>query len=194
MDIEKINNIKAITSALVEFHKKVEVIKKDSQNPFFNSKYASLSNILNVINPVLIECGLNIMHLPTGEGKLRVILSHISGAYIMTTFDMKIPKDEPQGLGSAITYSRRYAIGAILNLNIEDDSDGNRKNPASPSSAADKPWINATDKNGKINDTGIKAAVSLYQNETSWEKIKRKYRVSKSDQKAIEEYKDTLTV
>jgi len=54
------------------------------------------------------------------------MLIHVdSGEYLMDTYEMKPTKDDPQGIGSSITYQRRYAIGAILSLNIDEDDDGN---------------------------------------------------------------------
>ena len=50
---------------------------------------------------------------------------HESGEFIMETYQMKPVKNDPQGIGSSITYQRRYALGAVLGLNIDDDDDGN---------------------------------------------------------------------
>lgn len=123
--MERSDSIKEIANALCEFQKKVGKIKKDSNNPFFKSKYASLANILDVIQSPLSECGLSITQMPTGENELETILMHISGEYISSTYSMRPSKNDPQGVGSCITYQRRYAIGAILCLNIDDDEDAN---------------------------------------------------------------------
>ena len=56
---------------------------------------------------------------------------HSSGEYIGETYVMTPTKNDPQGLGSAITYQRRYALGAILSLNIDEDDDGNEANKPS---------------------------------------------------------------
>lgn len=124
-NMERSDSIKEIANALCEFQKKVGKIKKDSNNPFFKSKYASLANILDVIQSPLSECGLSITQMPTGENELETILMHISGEYISSTYSMRPSKNDPQGVGSCITYQRRYAIGAILCLNIDDDDDAN---------------------------------------------------------------------
>jgi hypothetical protein len=51
---------------------------------------------------------------------------HVSGEWISATYEMKPTKDDPQGAGSVITYQRRYALGAALGLNIDEDDDGNK--------------------------------------------------------------------
>lgn len=124
--MEKSESIKSIAKALITFHVKVEKVKKDAKNPFFKSKYASLSNILETINEPLIESGLSFCQLPTGENGLITILMHgESGEFIQSTYEMRPVKEDPQGRGSALTYQRRYALAAVLGLNIDEDDDGN---------------------------------------------------------------------
>jgi hypothetical protein len=124
--MEKSESIKAIASALLLFHVKVDKVKKDSKNPFFKSSYASLSTILDSIDAPLNEAGLSFCQFPYGENGLTTILMHAeSGEFLMGTYEMKPVKDDPQGRGSAITYQRRYALASILGLNIEDDDDAN---------------------------------------------------------------------
>lgn len=124
--MEKSTSLAAIGKALVQFHSKVSKVSKDSKNPFFNSKYASLSNILEAIQSPLEESGLSFTQFPTNENGLTTILIHgESGEYIQETYTMRPTKDDPQGRGSTITYQRRYALAAILGLNIDEDDDGN---------------------------------------------------------------------
>lgn len=124
--MEKSTSLKHIATALVSFHNAVGTIPKDSANPFFKSKYAALPDILKAIQQPLNNAGLVVSQFPTGNHGLTTILIHAeSGEYIQDTYEMSPVKNDPQGLGSAITYQRRYALGAILNLNIDEDDDGN---------------------------------------------------------------------
>lgn len=124
--MEKSESIINLSKALITFHVKVDKVSKDSTNPFFKSKYASLSNILNAIHLPLIESGLTFSQLPTGDNGLTTILMHgESGEFIQSTYEMKPVKDDPQGRGSVITYQRRYALASVLGLNIDDDDDAN---------------------------------------------------------------------
>lgn len=131
--MEKSESIKEIATALCKFQGSVEKVKKEATNPFFKSKYATLSNILDVIRIPLSEAGLSFVQLPIDENKLTTILMHTSGEWISGTYIMRPTKNDPQGLGSTITYQRRYALGAVLGLNIDDDDDGNEgSEPSAP--------------------------------------------------------------
>ena len=130
--------LEQLPKALLEFHKKVGKIIKSDNNPFFKSKYASLATILDVITEPLTECGLVIVQFPTGLYQLTTRLQHVSGEYMESTYEMQPVKHSPQDAGSVITYQRRYAIGAILNLNIDEDDDGNK---ASQGAKAVKPEL-----------------------------------------------------
>lgn len=133
--MEKSQSITSIAKALITFHLKVEKVGRDANNPFFKSKYASLSNILEVINKPLTESGLSFAQFPIGTHGLTTILMHgESGEYLEATYDMVPVKNDPQGHGSALTYQRRYALASVLGLNIDDDDDGNAASakPAPP--------------------------------------------------------------
>jgi hypothetical protein len=122
--MEKSESIKNIAIALCEFQGAVETIRKTAINPFFKSKYADLSDILNVIRQPLTDNGLSFVQFPKGKYGLETIIMHISGEWMSESYEMQPVKNDPQGAGSVITYQRRYALGAILGLNIDEDNDG----------------------------------------------------------------------
>ena len=128
--MERSESIKELSKALVEFHKKVGKVIKDAKGNIptksgssYSYRYATLSNILDVIQEPLNECGLTVIQLPTAEFELETMLTHVSGEYIVSRYLMRPTQNNPQGIGSCITYQRRYAIGAILGLNIDEDDD-----------------------------------------------------------------------
>lgn len=123
--MEKSDSIKEIAMALCKFQREVGKIKKETDNPFFKSKYASLANILDVISEPLANNGLSFVQFPVADAGLTTVLMHVSGEYIAETYFMKPVKSDPQSLGSVITYQRRYALGAVLGLNIDIDDDAN---------------------------------------------------------------------
>jgi hypothetical protein len=127
---------KQITAAVIAFQIAIDPITKDSSNPFFKSKYATLSNILKAIKGPLLENGLTFVQFPDGENGLTTRLMHSSGEWMEATYQMKPAKADPQGLGSAITYQRRYSLGAVLGLDIEDDDDGNAASTPAPKAKA----------------------------------------------------------
>ena len=123
--MEKSESIKNIAIALCDFQGAVETIRKTETNPFFKSKYASLADILSVIRQPLTENGLSFVQFPKGKYGLETMLMHTSGEWLSESYEMEPSKHDPQGAGSVITYQRRYALGAILGLNIDVDDDGN---------------------------------------------------------------------
>ncbi|MDD5508427.1 MAG: ERF family protein [Bacteroidales bacterium] len=120
------DSITTISKALIEFQGRMVKVTKDAVNPHFKNRYASLSQIIESVQKPLNECGLAIVQLPTGDHELETILLHTSGEYIAETYRMSPQRDDPQGLGSAITYQRRYALGAMLCLNIDEDDDAEK--------------------------------------------------------------------
>lgn len=124
--MERSESIKNLACALSKFQREAGKIKKGETNPFFKSRYASLANILDAIMEPLTSNGLSVSQFPSGENGLTTILMHDSGEFIAETYFMKPVKNDPQSLGSSITYQRRYSLGAILGLNIDDDDDGNK--------------------------------------------------------------------
>lgn len=156
--MEKSQSIVNIAKALSQFQAKIGKVTKDATNPFFNSKYATLSNILETIKMPLIDSGLSFTQFPTGQNGLTTVLMHSdSGEYMQTDYFMNPSKSDPQAQGSAISYMRRYALSAVLGLNIDEDDDANAathgaSTPAAvakaeaKATASDKPWLNEDSK------------------------------------------------
>ncbi|MYZ41387.1 ERF family protein [Schauerella aestuarii] len=121
-------SIKAIAPALLAAQKAIEFAKKDSNNPHFKSKYADLSAVVEAVKPALNAAGIVYIQTasPSDDGKLHLTttLMHESGEWIGDTLVMPLPKQDPQGYGSALTYGRRYALAAITGV-YQDDDDGN---------------------------------------------------------------------
>lgn len=115
--------------ALSAFNAEVGALAKDAKNPFFKSEYLTLDKIIEETRPILQKNGLSLMQFPSGDGQtvsVTTMLLHTSGEFIEAEpLIMKPAKNDPQGLGSAITYARRYAYQAILSLNTGEDDDGN---------------------------------------------------------------------
>lgn len=119
--------IGAVSKALVAACGEVGNAVKDSTNPHFKSKYASLNSVLDTIKPVFAKHGLAIVQFPAAGGDDAALLSvvlHESGEYLSMLAGCPIQKQDPQGVGSAYTYLRRYSLAAIAGIAQEDD-DGN---------------------------------------------------------------------
>lgn len=127
--MEKSESITKIADALCKFQGSMNGIKKDASNPFFKSRYASLGAIIEDTREPLSKNGLSYAQFPTGEYGLETILMHTSGEWIKAKYDMKPVDQKPQSLGSALTYQRRYALCAILGLQVEDDDANEASKP-----------------------------------------------------------------
>src|SRR5690349_16295644 len=114
---------------LFEAKKAFPEIKKDAENPFFKSKYASLGNILDVIEPVLETHGLYVRSLLDNNVLSTQICETATGNIVLESKFCLPAIADIQKIGSAITYARRYNLVAMLNLNIEEDDDGNSTKP-----------------------------------------------------------------
>src|SRR3954452_23518385 len=156
--MEKSPSIVNLAKALKQFHAGIGKITKDATNPFFNSKYATLSTILEAIKQPLLDAGLSFTQFPTGQNGLTTVLMHgESGEYMQCDYFMTPLKSDPQAQGSVISYMRRYALAAVLGLNLDEDDDANTAThgAATPKDAVDKtivsekPWL---DKNSKKYD------------------------------------------
>jgi hypothetical protein len=141
--------------ALVAAQKELKPAIKDSTNTHFNSKYADLAACFEAGLPILNKHGLCLIQIPTGDGDnigVTTILGHTSGQYISGALQMHNPDSNPQKMGSAITYFRRYGFGAIIGLATEYDDDGNEASkpsqvyqksaPATPGPYTAKPQQN----------------------------------------------------
>lgn len=180
--MQKSESIKQIATALITFHVKVNKIPKDSSNPFFKSKYASLSAILDAITDPLNESGLSFCQFPSGEHGLTTILMHTSGEWISSEYSMRPSKDDPQGVGSAITYQRRYALAAILGLNIDEDDDGNAASKPTEKKAEvkqpQKEWLNPNTKQWT-------SAIDYLNAGGAIESIEKKYRITTANREML---------
>ncbi len=116
------------------FQKDAPTISKDAKANY--GKYATLGAIIEAIRKPLAEQGLSFSQLPGRDG-LTTIIMHTSGEYLMDTAPLQMEKQTAQGQGSAITYMRRYALGAALGLVTDDDDDGAAASkPAQPARKA----------------------------------------------------------
>lgn len=127
--MKKSQEINELAKALCEAQKVLKPAPKDSTNPFFKSKYTDLATVIETAREPLTANGLSVSQVMTEtEGwkvNLTTILMHTSGQWIESTLSMGVAKQDPQGMGSAITYARRYAYAAIIGLASEADDDGN---------------------------------------------------------------------
>lgn len=110
--------------ALAAAQKLFKPALKDQDNPFHKSHYADLNSIWEACREGLAENGLFVSQMPVKEGNEHRLITrvyHESGGYIESTTPIFLTKQDPQGYGSAITYTRRYSLAAILGIVTSDD-------------------------------------------------------------------------
>lgn len=129
----KDEQITALATALAKAQGEFGTVSKGATNPFFNSKYADLANILQAVTPILSKNGLCLLTPPKtikGEGMVEVecVLLHVDGGRIITSLSGKVDsssKNIMHAIGSAVTYLRRYSVQGLLNIACDVDDDGN---------------------------------------------------------------------
>lgn len=122
MQSEQINEIaKALSMAQSE----MKSAKKDAKNPFFKSDYATLESVSEACLPALNKQAIAVTQLTNvsqdGLTQLITLLIHSSGQWISSTYPVHPTKNDPQALGSALTYARRYSLAAIAGVVTSDD-------------------------------------------------------------------------
>lgn len=127
--IEQSPSIVNLAAALVAAQGEFRNPPKDSTNPHFKSKFADLATVRETVQPTLLKYGLAVSQLPcevegVGPG-LCTMLIHASGEFVRATIALRPGKTDPQGIGAALTYARRYGLQAILGVVADDDDDGN---------------------------------------------------------------------
>lgn len=119
-------HINELATALAKAQGEIESAPKDSKNPFFKSKYASLESVWNTCKSSLSKNGLCVMqYLEVIEGKYSLVtrLAHSSGQWIKSEIPLFMSKQDAQGLGSAMTYARRYGLSALVGIVSDEDDD-----------------------------------------------------------------------
>jgi hypothetical protein len=145
---------------------KIGKVVKNSTNPHFKNKYADINGLIETVEPVLLEHGLLLMQ-PIENGLVSTFIIDIETGEKVASW-MRLPDiQDPQKVGSAVTYYRRYTLQSLLSLQAEDDD----ANSASATVKNTKPTItqerfeNGLTKitNGEMTPDQFKQALSGYQ-------------------------------
>jgi hypothetical protein len=121
------DSISEIGGALAKAQAEMANAKKDSQNPHFRSSYADLASVRDACLPALTKHGIAVVQSPrlvlNGQAVLELDtrLVHGSGQWIEDTLGVPLSKVDAQGVGSATTYARRYALAAFAGIAPADD-------------------------------------------------------------------------
>jgi len=124
--MEKSESIAELAKALALVQGQIKGAVKTSENPFFKAKYADLSSVWEACRKPLSANNLAVVQTTDFiDGYPGVIIEtmllHSSGEWIKGRLGICPAKTDPQSMGSAITYARRYALAAIVGIAPEDD-------------------------------------------------------------------------
>ena len=152
--MNKSETIIELSKAFAKTQKEMKQPLKDANNPFFKSKYVPLENVVEAITESASKNGLSFTQFPSSDeaGNVTVgtLVMHESGEWIeYDPIKMKPVKNDPQSIGSAITYAKRYALSAIFGITSDQDDDGNEATQAKkqPSKKANDPVISVEQAN-----------------------------------------------
>lgn len=155
--MNKSEQINELAAALAKAQGQIKGALKDSNNPFFKTKYADLASVVEAIREAFTQNGLSYVQRvePSEANEVRVetVLLHASGQWLSAgVLNIPVSKADAQGFGSALTYARRYGLSAATGVAPEDD-DGNAAAKAAPTvtptagaweslSADEQTWLN----------------------------------------------------
>jgi hypothetical protein len=169
--------MKNLLKSLSVFQNECPPVKKESENPFFKSNYASLDAIQHHIKKHLSLNDLLIVQASVMNGDspyVETTLFHVpSGEKLTSTFPVVVSKQTAQEYGSAVSYAKRYSLSGLLNLIIEDeDDDGEKATASSREQKNEKLWLNE-------GTPQFESAKRFILDGGSVDTIKTKYNVSK---------------
>jgi hypothetical protein len=174
--MNKSQSIAELAKALSKAQHDFGPLVKGASNPFFKSKYADLSGVMDVARGPLAENGLCFVQTnePDDPGFLTVetTLMHSSGEWVAGRIRIPLVKSDPQGYGSAMTYARRYALQAILGLAAEDDDAESATQRKAPVDRSKSEKAHAPPPEPQTSATGQETPITAPQRKKLWAMMK----------------------
>ena len=156
--MNKSESIAALATAMALAQAEIENASKNANNPHFRSKYADLAEVLNTARPVLSKHGIAVIQFPSfadGVASVETVITHKSGEWMSDKCSAPVSKQDPQGVGSAITYLRRYSLAAVAGIAQEDD-DANHASQPKPKPVSAKAIAREADIDGSpVNESKV---------------------------------------
>jgi hypothetical protein len=119
---------KNIYQKLYEAKQEIGKVAKNAKNPHFKNTYADLNALIDAVEPILLEKGLLLLQ-PIKEGKVFTVITNVEDATFVESY-IDLPNGiNPQQMGSAITYYRRYTLQSLLSLQAVDDDGQHASQP-----------------------------------------------------------------
>ncbi len=125
--VRRSQTFSAIAAAMAKAQGEITGASKDKTNPHFKQSYADLASVWDACRAALTKNAIAVIQSPAADGPkvtVTTLLAHSSGEWIEADLAMTAQQNTPQGIGSCITYARRYALASMVGVAPEDD-DGN---------------------------------------------------------------------
>ena len=136
--------ISELAKALINVQRTIQPAVKDATNPFVQNRYATLNSVMDSCREALLgnSIWMTQFPVPAEPGYLGLVtkLTHAeSGQWQSSLAVVPLPKADPQGMGSAMTYARRYALSAMLGIVTDDDDGEDAKMPTKTADPSRRP-------------------------------------------------------
>ncbi|QJB57388.1 ERF family protein [Pseudodesulfovibrio sp. zrk46] len=123
------SEITELAEAMIQVQQMLSPALRDAENTFTNSRYATLHSVMNACRDALLEHGIWLTQYPVSVeanqlGLVTKLVHAETGQWQASLLTMPLPKSDPQGYGSAMTYARRYGMAALVGIVTESDDDG----------------------------------------------------------------------
>jgi hypothetical protein len=123
------NDITKLAGAMIKVQQTLPAAPKDRENTFTRSRYATLNSVFKACRDALLSQGIWVTQypIPVEQNHIGLVTKLVhaeSGQWQSSLMVMPLPKSDPQGYGSAMTYARRYGITALVGIVVENDDDG----------------------------------------------------------------------
>ena len=156
--------ITKIAGALTKAQATIKHALKDATNPHLKNQYATLESVIDASKEALLLQEIIVIQSPTGE-VLTTRLQHSSGEFLESEMKLFLAKQDMQGLGSAITYARRYALAALLNISQTDDDGHASSHKEKPVARAERARLPAASKIDILNMIKKFQAINISERE-----------------------------
>jgi hypothetical protein len=166
----------SIYKKLLEVQKEVGAISKDSKNPFFKSKYFDINQLIEHVQPVLNDKGL-LLTQPIRDNVVYSVINEVDSNDFVQSSLILPELNDPQKIGSCITYYRRYTLASLLGLQAEDDD----------ANLASKKTYKPVKKLEMTAEIYQKSVDAVKEGKATIEQIKAKYDLSETREKALKE-------
>lgn len=182
----------SIYKKLFEAKKEIGKISKDSTNPFYKSKYFDINQLLEHVEPILQKHNILLLQ-PIEVTQISTILHDVESDTQVSSDIKLVELDDPQKMGSLITYYRRYTLQSLLGLQAEDDdANATVKTPNKPKQDVvkdeDKKWLNKfTDKSNTTITKDWTACIQKMKEGKDVQYLRNYYKISNAVAELLED-------